>query len=217
MGFIILLLFIGIIWIIYKLSKPSKASTTIKIKAEYDSKCKTLKLTIPDEKSNSLPQDIEYAMGKSDETMTFRVHDNLNEPNNENSPSDTINFKSNTEISIGTQFLTTELMTKKIKEKSVDLKRIIANANNLEGTHTFSINEILSDSFFLEHSKLNSLDDFLEMIPSKPDSSEELNSVDPKIIDEVVCENTDFYDWHAMTTKALEIKLTEILLQGAEI
>ncbi|WP_323737505.1 hypothetical protein PXD04_11350 (plasmid) [Methanosphaera sp. ISO3-F5] len=87
------------------------------------------------------------------------------------------------------------------------LDKIIKNLGKLEGTHEFSLSEILSDKFIVENTKFSSFDDLVEQsgLEFNVETYEELYN--NKELNEFISLNTKFNSLFGM----VEVASTEFM------
>lgn len=87
-----------------------------------------------------------------------------------------------------------------LEELSNRLDTMAKNAEELNGTHSYPLPEILTDKFMEDHSRFKNINDFLIKIGIN--NNEDLEKYPDDKMDEYVAAETDFGNWHDMLNTA---------------
>ncbi|MCB9990470.1 MAG: hypothetical protein H6867_03690 [Rhodospirillales bacterium] len=90
-----------------------------------------------------------------------------------------------------------------------DLDKLAQNVAALDGQHDVPIDELLTPTFLLKHTRFSSTDELFEQSGFKIESPEDFEAIPDEEWDNYIRSISNFNDWEAMLSKAGEIWITE--------
>lgn len=93
-------------------------------------------------------------------------------------------------------------MSNSLDDFSKKLEQMAKSAEELEGTNNVGFDELFTNSFMSQHSKIATIDDFLE--GTNIHSQEEFEAYPEDDLDKYVEANTDFSTWQEMLSSGTE-------------